>query len=268
MTKYATDIHATAIISPEAEIGRGVRIGPYSIVGSDVHIGDRCYIGPHVVIEGHTRLEEDIQVFQFASIGAVPQDLKYNGEPTGLEIGGGTIIRESVTIHRGTEDGRGVTTIGKLCMLMAYSHVAHDCKLGDNVILANSVAMGGHVTIGRHATIGGLCAIHQFCTIGQYAFMGGMSATNKDIPPFTLYWGQRENLSGLNTIGLRRHGFSPRAIKALRDAYRIIFTQAETITQGVAQAEKKYPDVPEVRIFTDFIKTSKRGIPAAGRKAE
>ncbi len=266
MTEKTTFIHPTAIVSPEAELGDGVRIGAYSIIGPNVNIRDRCTIGPHVVIEGHTYIEEDARIFQFASIGAAPQDLKYTGEPTGLEIGAGTIIRESVTIHRGTEEGRGVTSIGKLCMLMAYSHVAHDCKLSDNVILANSVAMGGHVTIGKHATIGGLCAIHQFCTIGEYAFMGGMSGTNKDIPPYTMYWGQRENLSGLNTIGLRRHGFSPRTIKALRDAYRIIFTQADTITEGVRLAEARYPDVPEVRRFTEFIKTSKRGIPSAGKR--
>jgi len=268
MTKHTTDIHPTVIISPEAEIGSGVKIGAYSIIGPDVQIRDRCSIGPHVVIEGHTRIGEDAQIFQFASIGAVPQDLKYNGEPTGVEIGAGTIIREGVTVHRGTEDGRGVTAIGRLCMLMAYSHVAHDCKVGDHVILANSVAMGGHVTIGRHATIGGLCAIHQFCTIGQYAFMGGMSGTNKDIPPYTMYWGQRENLSGLNAIGLRRHGFSPHSIKALRDTYRIIFTTADTITEGLAQAEKKYPDVPEVKIFTEFIRTSKRGVPSGGPARE
>ncbi len=264
MKRNIADIHATAIISPEAEIGEGVKIGPYSIIGPDVQIGARSVIGPHVVIEGHVRIAEDVQIFQFASIGAPPQDLKYTGEPTGVEIGAGTVIREGVTVHRGTEEGRGVTSIGRLCMLMAYSHVAHDCKLGDNVILANSVAMGGHVTIGKYATIGGLCAIHQFCTIGEYAFMGGMSGTNKDIPPYTMYWGQRENLSGLNTIGLRRHGFSARAIKALRDAYRIIFTTSDTVTQGVAIAEQKYGDVPEVRKFTEFIRTSKRGVPSSG----
>ncbi len=268
MNRHTTAIHPTAIISPEAEIGVGVKIGPYSIIGPDVQIRDRCLIGPHVVIEGHTRVEEDAHIFQFASIGAIPQDLKYNGEPTGVEIGAGTIIREGVTVHRGTEEGRGVTSVGRLCMLMAYSHVAHDCKLGDNVILANSVAMGGHVTIGKYATIGGLCAIHQFCTVGEYAFMGGMSGTNKDIPPYTMYWGQRENLSGLNAIGLRRHGFSPKTIKALRDAYRIIFTTSSTITEGLSQAEKKYPDVPEVKKFTEFIRTSKRGVPSGGPERE
>ncbi len=255
-------VHPTAVIEETASLGEDVFVGPYAIIGPDVSIGDGCRIAPHVVIEGVTEIGRNCQIFQFASIGAAPQDITYKGERTGLIIGDDTIIRESVTIHRGTPKGGGTTRIGTRCMIMAYSHIAHDCQIGDQVIMANVATLGGHVEVGDHAVIGGLSAIHQFCRIGRYAFLGGMSGANKDIPPFVKYQGQRANLFGINVLGLKRAGFSKETIEALREAYRIVFAKAATITEGLDLAEEAYPDVAEVTQFTDFIRKSKRGVPS------
>jgi UDP-N-acetylglucosamine acyltransferase len=262
------NIHPTAIISPDSEIARGVKIGPYAVVGPEVEIGPETEIGPHAVIEGHTRLGEKIKVFQFASIGAPPQDLKYAGEPTRVEIGDQTIIREFVTVHRGTQGGGGITRVGKQCMLMAYCHVAHDCQVGDYVIMANGVTLGGHVEIGEHAIIGGLSAIHQFCRIGAYAFLGGMSGVNKDIPPYVKYWGQRDHLYGLNLVGLRRQGLSREVIDALKEAYRVIFQGGDTVRDALDVVESRFGAMPEVKRFTEFIRSSKRGVPMASNGEE
>ncbi len=255
-------IHPTAVLEKGCKIGKNIKIGPYAIIGKDVVIGDNCTVGPHVVIEGKTTIGNFCQIFQFASIGAAPQDITYKGEDTAVEIDDYTIVRESVTIHRGTQKGGGVTRIGKCCMIMAYCHIAHDCQLGEGVIMANVATLGGHVEIGDHAVIGGLCAIHQFCRIGAYSFMGGMSGTNKDIPPFCKYQGQRSNLFGINVVGLKRAGFSKETIEALREAYRIVFKKAPTITEGLDLADKAFPDSKEVKEFTSFIRASKRGVPA------
>ena len=255
-------IHPTAVIEDTAILGEDVQVGPYAIVGPDVQVGPGCRISPHVVIEGVTTIGRNCQIFQFASIGAAPQDITYKGEKTCLNIGDNTIVRESVTIHRGTPKGGGTTEIGSECMIMAYSHIAHDCKIGNNVIMANVATLGGHVEISDHAVIGGLSAIHQFCRIGRYAFLGGMSGANKDIPPYVKYQGQRANLFGINVLGLRRAGFPKEVIEALREAYRIVFSKAPTITEGLELADQAYPDVAEVREFTDFIRQSKRGVPA------
>ncbi len=255
-------IHPTAVIAESADMGEAVHVGPYAIIGPDVSIDDGCRIGPHVVIEGVTNIGRNCRIFQFASVGAAPQDITYKGEKTGLNIGDDTIIRESVTIHRGSAKGAGTTDIGSGCMIMACSHIAHDCRLGNQVIMANVATLGGHVEIGDHAVIGGLSAIHQFCRIGSYAFLGGMSGANKDIPPFVKYQGQRANLFGINVLGLKRAGFPREIIEALREAYRIVFTKAATITEGLDVAEEAYPDVPQVREFTDFIRQSKRGVPS------
>lgn len=262
------EIHPTAIISPDSEIARGVKIGPYVVVGPDVKIGQETEIGPHTVIEGHTRLGEKIKVSQFASIGAPPQDLKYAGEPTRVEISDQTIIREFVTVHRGTQGGGGITRVGKQCMLMAYCHVAHDCQVGDHVIMANGVTLGGHVEIGDCAIIGGLSAIHQFCRIGAYAFLGGMSGANKDIPPYVKYWGQRDNLYGLNLVGLRRQGFSKEVIDALKEAYRVVFQGGDTVRDALGVVESRFGAMPEVKRFTEFIRSSKRGVPMASNGEE
>lgn len=256
-------IHPTAVISPDTTIGQGVRIGPYAVIGEGVSLGDGCVIGPHAVVEGNTSIGKNVSIFQFASVGAAPQDIHYSGAPTRLVVGDNTVIRESVTIHRGTEDGGGITSVGSNCMIMAYCHVAHDCAVGDNVIMANAATLGGHVEIGRHAVIGGISAIHQFCRIGEFAFIGGMSGANKDIPPYVKYQGNRSNLFGLNLIGLRRHGFSSDKIKILRDCYRLVFHQSITVTQGLDDAQTRYPDCEEVKIFVDFIRSSTRGVPAA-----
>jgi len=262
------NIHPTAIISPNSEIAEGVKIGPYAVVGPEVEIGPETEIGPHVVIEGHTRLGKKIKIFQFASIGAPPQDLKYSGEPTRVEVGDQTIIREFVTIHRGTQGGGGITRVGKQCLLMAYCHVAHDCQVGDRVIMANGVTLGGHVKIGDSVIIGGLSAIHQFCRIGAHAFLGGMSGVNKDIPPYVKYWGQRDHLYGLNLVGLRRQGLSREVVEALKKAYRMVFQESDTVQEALDTVESRLGEIPEVKEFTGFIRSSKRGVPMASNGEE
>lgn len=261
-------IHPTAIISPASSIADNVVIGPYSIVGPEVTVGKGAEIGPHVVIEGRTILGEGVRIAQFTSIGAAPQDIKYRGEPTGVELGGGTIVREFVTIHRGTMGGGGVTKVGAGCLLMAYTHIAHDCQVGNHVTMANGATLGGHVHVGDHVVIGGLSAIHQFCRIGPYAFLGGMSGVNKDIPPFVKYWGSRGRIYGLNLVGLRRNNFTKDAISALRDAYRSIFLGTDTITEAIARLASNPDILPEVRLFVDFIRSSTRGVPIAGANVD
>ena len=201
-------IHPTAVIYPGAVLGNNVTIGPYSTIGDKVVLGDDCQIGPHVTIEGNTNIGPGAKVFQFASIGGPPQDLSYKGEETKVEIGAGVIIREYVTIHRGTVRGRGATIIGPHSYLMAYCHVAHDCILGPGVIMANSAHLGGHIDIGERAILGGVVAVHQFVRIGDFALVGGVSGVAKDVPPYTLASGSRIYVYGLNDLGLRRNGFS------------------------------------------------------------
>ncbi len=261
-------IHPTAVVDDGAKLYPGVSIGPYAVIGPNVEIGPRTSIGPHAVVESNTTVGSDVQILQFAAVGGPPQDIKYKGEPTRLEIGDRTIIREFVTLHRGTVDGGGVTRIGSDCLLMAYCHVAHDCQVGNHVIMANGATLGGHVVVEDHVVMGGLSAIHQFCRVGSYAFIGGMSGANKDIPPYVRFWGQRGKIYGLNLVGLRRHGFSKATIDALRKAYHIVFVQAKTIAQGLEEVEARLGDVPEVRHFVEFIRSSKRGIPLEGDEGE
>jgi len=265
-------IHPTAIVNKNAQISQDVAIGPYSIIGPNVTIGAGSTIGPHVVIDGHTTIGEGVKIFQFASIGAAPQDLKYKNEPSRVEIGNNTIIREFVTVHRGTAHGRGVTTIGHDCMLMAYCHVAHDCEVGNQVIMANGATLGGHVSIGNHVVIGGLTAIHQFCRVGGFAFLGGMSGVDKDIPPYVKYWGARGKIYGLNLVGLRRNGFSREVIDAVKTAYRIVFhrlvNEGVTLTTALNEAMEKVGHIPEVQLFLNFIASSQRGVPLAKQEEE
>lgn len=268
LKNLSPSIHETAIISPSAVIEEGVAIGAFSIIGPHVTIEKNVKIGPHVVIEGETRVKEGVTIAQFASIGAPPQDLKYGGEPTRVEIGAGTIIREFVTIHRGTAQGGGLTKVGSGCLLMAYCHIAHDCQVGDHVIMANSATLGGHVHVGDHVVIGGLSAVHQFCRIGPYAFLGGMSGVTKDIPPFTKYWGRRGKLYGLNLVGLKRNQFPHKGIDALKQAYKAIFHSNATVSEAVAYLSSQ-PDLPpEVSVFLEFIRSSRRGVPAAGSNGD
>ncbi len=254
-------IHETAVVAPEAQVGEGVKIGPYAVIGPQVEIGPDTEVGAHVVIDGITRIGRGNTILPFSSIGTAPQDLKYQGEPTRLEIGDHNVIREYVTIHRGTPDGGGVTRVGSHCLLMAYTHVAHDCRLGDHVVMANGATLGGHVELGDHVVIGGLSAVHQFCKIGEFAFIGGMSGIEKDIPPYVKYFGVRGRLYGLNLIGLRRGGFAKEVITALRDAYRIIVQRSTILKDAIAEVEALWPDIPEVMKFASFVRESTRGIP-------
>ncbi len=253
-------IHPTAIIDPTAKLDTGVEIGPYSIVGADARIGADTVIGPHVTIDPYVTIGPECHIFQYASIGAVPQSVKFEGQKTFVKIGRGTIVREFVTIHRGTKFGGGMTEIGQDSFLMAYTHIAHDCKIGKNVIMANNATLAGHITIGDNATVGGLVAIHQFVRIGDYAFIGGKSAVVKDIPPYVIASGDRARLHGLNSVGLKRHGFSTDTRLALKKAYRIIFRIGLTLNEAIERVAAEVEQIPEVVQFVDFIKSSQRGI--------
>jgi UDP-N-acetylglucosamine acyltransferase len=253
-------IHPTAIVSPGADISADVEIGAYSIIGEDVTIGKGTWIGPHVVIDPHVTIGPGCRIFQYAAIGAIPQDLKFGGETSYVKIGPDVTIREFVTIHRGTESGGGVTEIGEKSFLMAYTHIAHDCRVGKMVVLANNTTLAGHITIGNHATVGGLVAIHQFVRVGDYAFVGGKSAVVKDVPPYVIAAGDRAVLHGLNRVGLKRHGFSSQALSALKKTYRIMFRYGLTLNEAIERVHAEVERVPEVETFIGFIKASSRGV--------
>ncbi len=262
------NIHPMAVISEGAQIGKGVEIGAYAIIGPNVIIGDNSKIGAHAVIDGYTTIAQNVSISSFAVVGGAPQDITYKGEPTKVFIGDNTIIREFVTVHRGTTGGCGITNIGKNCLIMAYCHIAHDCQIADNVIMANGATLGGHVTIDEHAVLGGVIAVHQFCHIGAYAFIGGMSGVNKDIPPFVKFFGIRGDMYGLNVVGLRRHRFPKEHIEALKKAYRRIFHSDITVKAGAQEVLKDMGDIPPVKTFCEFILNSSRGLPrSAGMEA-
>jgi UDP-N-acetylglucosamine acyltransferase len=253
-------IHATAIVSPQAEIDVNVDIGPFAIVAADAAIGAGTTIGSHCVIDSHTTIGPECRIFPHAVVGGAPQSLKYAGQKTYAKIGRGTIVREFTTVHRGTAEGGGVTEVGNHCLLMAYSHVAHDCRVGSGVVLANAATLAGHILIGDFATIGGLVAIHQFVRIGEYAFVGGKSAVVKDVPPYVIAAGDRATLHGLNRVGLRRHGFSETSLSLLKKAYRIIFRIGLTLNEALERVRAEVDQVPEVVNFIKFIESSHRGI--------
>ncbi|UCG09242.1 MAG: acyl-ACP--UDP-N-acetylglucosamine O-acyltransferase [Desulfobacterales bacterium] len=253
-------IHPTAIVDPEAELDANVDIGPYSIIAGHVSIGSGTVIGPHAMVEQYTSIGPDCRIYQYASIGAPPQAIKFKGEITYLKIGRGTTVREFVTINRGTEFGGGVTEVGENNLLMAYCHIAHDCKTGRNVILANNATLAGHIIIGDYVTVGGLVAIHQFVKIGDYAYIGGKSAVAKDIPPYVIASGDRAVLYGLNKIGLKRHGFGDNTVKTLKKAYRIIFRIGLTTKEAIQRVQAEVDQIPEVVSLVEFIKSSERGI--------
>lgn len=254
------NIHSTAIISPDAQLEEGVEIGPYVVIGSDVKIGKNTIIGPHTVIDNFTHIGEECHIFQFCSIGAPPQDLKFSGEKTRVVIGDFNTIREFVTIHRATTADIGVTIIGNHNLLMAYCHVAHNCKLGNRIVMANVATLAGHVHVEDYAIIGGLTAIHQFSSIGAHCIIGGASAVAKDVPPYTMASGNHAKLFGLNLVGLRRRNFSEKTIKAIKDAYRIIFRSHLLLEAALKKAQDEVEDCPEVHHFIQFIKESKRGV--------
>lgn len=254
-------IHPTAIVDPKAEIAEGVQIGPYSVIEKDVVIGEGTKIGAHAVIGEGTRIGKQCQIYQFASVGEAPQALVYKGEKTSLILGDQNIVREFVTLNRGTAQGGGKTVIGNGNLFMAYAHVAHDCVIGNRIILANGATLAGHIELEDHAIIGGLSAVHQFCRVGIHAFVSGMTGIAQDLPPFMLASGSRAKLYGLNTVGLKRFNFSDVTIRALKKAYRIIFRSSLTLTKAVKTVEEDdIFSIPEVKHLLDFIQHSKRGI--------
>ncbi len=254
------NIHPTALVHPKATIAEGVEIGPYSIIGEHVTIGRDTKISGHVLIEGWTTIGERNHIFSFSSIGTAPQDIGYRNEETYLEIGDDNVIRECATVHRATTKEDRKTVIGNKNFLMAYSHVAHDCKLGDHILMSNSVALGGHIIINDYAVLGGIVAVHQFVRIGAYSIIGGQSAVSQDIPPYVTAAGNRAQLYGLNLVGLKRKGFSEQTITTLKKAYKIMFRSGLTQEEAIRKTNDEFPDSPEVAHLVDFIQTSKRGI--------
>ncbi len=253
-------IHSTAIVHPSARIGEGVEIGPYAIIGEHVSLGAGTWVGPHAVIEGWTEIGRENKIFQFASVGATPQDLKFHGEKSFLRLGDRNIIREFATIHRGTEGGGGETVIGDDCLLMAYTHVAHDCRVGNRVILGNAATLAGHVSLDDYAILSALCAIHQFVRIGAHAMIGGGSMVTQDIPPYVMAQGDRARPMGINQVGLKRRGFSEEIIRDIKQSYKLVFRSGLRIEEAIEKIEDQFAASSEVRVFTDFIRTSQRGL--------
>lgn len=253
-------IHPTAIVDPKAQLGEGISIGPYSVVGPHVRLDDGVEIHAHVVVSGRTRVGARTRIFPFASIGSAPQDLKYQGEPSELVIGADNTIREHVTMNPGTEGGGMLTEVGDGCLFMVGSHVGHDCRIGNRVILANNATLGGHVSIADHAILGGLSAVHQFCRIGQHVMVGGMSGIEHDVVPYAMVMGNRAWVSGLNLIGLKRRGFNRETIRALRDAYALLFAEGGTWSDRIGQVAARYADDTAVQELVGFVRQdSSRG---------
>jgi UDP-N-acetylglucosamine acyltransferase len=254
-------IHPTALVDPKAEIGENVDIGPYSVVEKGVSIDEGTKIGPHVVIREGTQIGKRCQIYQFSSIGEAPQATAYRGEPTLLQVGDHNIIREFVTLHRGSVKGGGKTVLGNQNFIMAYSHIAHDCQIGNHVVMANGATLGGHILIEDHAILGGLAAIHQFCRVGTHAIISGLTGVSQDVPPYMMAAGDRAKLYGLNSVGLKRHQFSEQEIKALKKAYRIIFRSGLTLEKAMKTVEEDdIFQIPKVQHLLQFIQHSKRGI--------
>lgn len=253
-------VHPTAVVHPRAIIGEGTKIGAFSIVGEHVRLGARCEIQEHVVLRGHTAIGDDTRIFPFSVIGAEPQHLKYKGEPTTVQIGNRVILRESVTVNSGTEFGNKTTIIGDDSYLMAYCHVAHDCVVGKGVIFANGVNLGGHVVVEDYVTVGGMSAITQNCRAGRYAYIGGVSILRKDMAPFTIGKGNDFEISGINSIGLKRKGFSDETITSLKKIYKIFFLQNLTAEHAIDKILSEVGETDEVKTFVDFYKGSKMGL--------
>ena len=253
-------VHPTAVVARGAELASDVTVGPYAIIGAHVRIGAGTTVGPHVVIEGNTQIGAKNRIFQFAAVGAVPQDLKYRGEDSTLIIGDANIIREFATLHPGTEGGGMVTRIGTGNLLMNYAHVAHDCLLGDYNILANGAQLGGHVTIEQYVVVGALSGVHQFVKLGESAIVGAGSMVSQDVPPFCNATGDRARLHGLNTVGLKRRGFSAEVVRALKQAYRVLFQSGLTVREAVPRVRREHAGIAEVERFVSFIERSERGV--------
>lgn len=247
-------IHPTAIIDPAAQIGSGVQIGPYCVVGPQVQLGDNVRLVAHVVIEGRTSIGKGTVVYPFASLGQRPQDLKFKGESSTLEIGANNQIREHVTMNPGTEGGGLVTRVGDNCLFMVASHVAHDCQVGNHVILANNATLAGHVSVGDYAIIGGLSAVHQFVRIGSHAMIGGMSGVENDVIPYGMVKGDRAHLAGLNLVGLERRGFGRDEVRSLRSAYRMLFAHEGTMAERLDEVARLYQNQEHIGSVLEFIR--------------
>lgn len=252
-------IHPTAVVSPKARIGNGTRIGPFCTVDDNVVLGERCELKSHVVLEGHVTLGDEVTIYPFSVIGGAPQHFGYKGEPTTVVVGSKTILRESVTIHRGTSFGAGTTVVGEDCLLMAYTHVAHDCVVGKGVILANGVQLAGHSTVGDFATIGGLTGVAQYCRVGQYCYLGGASMIRKDIPPFLVGKGNDFEVQGINVVGLERRGFNTDTVQRLRKVFKIFYRQNLTVVAATDKILTELGQTDEVKAFLDFVRGSKLG---------
>lgn len=252
-------IHPTAVIDPSAQIGEGTAVGAYCVIGADVTIGANCTIHPHVTIAGPTKIGDGNTFFPYGSIGQRSQDLKYAGEPTYLEIGDRNSFREFVTINRGTSPG-SKTVIGNDGNFLAYSHIAHDCVVGNHVIFSNNGTLAGHVIVEDHVVIGGLCGVHQFCRIGAHAITGGCTKIVQDVPPFMIADGNPAEVRGINQVGLERRGFEPESIRSLREAYRIIYRGNLNTKQALDVIREQIPSNPQIAALLEFVETSKRGI--------
>ena len=254
-------IHPTAIVSPLAKLGNNVRIGPFCVIGANVELGDECVLHSHVVIEGHARIGRGNEFFPFAAIGGKTQDLKYVGEPTALEVGDHNVFRENTTVHRGTHESLP-TRIGSNNLLLCYSHVAHDCQLGNHIILSNSVGLAGHVVVEDHAIVSGFAAAHQFCRIGQHSIIGGLSKVVQDVPPFMIVDGNPASTRGLNMVGLQRRGFAEDDIKALKSAYKKLFLKKDAnLANSISSLKAMHAaSTPQVAQLIHFIENSQRGV--------
>jgi UDP-N-acetylglucosamine acyltransferase len=253
-------IDSRAVISPQAQLASDVEVGPFSVIGPHVEIGAGTWIGPHAVINGPTRIGRDNKIYQFASLGDAPQDKKYNGEPTRLEIGDRNVFRECSTVNRGTTHGEGVTRIGSDNLFMAYSHVAHDCQVGDKIVLSNVATLGGHVEVGDWVILGGLSAVHQFTKIGAHCFIANNAAVTRDVPPYVMAVGQPAEPHSVNSEGLKRRGFTAEQILNIRRAYRLLYRSGLKLKDAMEQLEKVAETQSEIKPFVEFIKRSSRSI--------
>ena len=253
-------IDPRAVVSPQARLGEGVEVGPFAIIGPDVTLGARTRVGPSAVVTGHTTLGEDNVVFQFASIGDAPQDLKYKGEPTRVEIGDRNVFREFCTVNRGTTHDEGVTRIGSDNLLMSYTHVAHDCQIGNRVVMANNATLGGHVRLGDWVIMGGFSGVHQFCKVGAHAFIANNCAVTRDVPPYVMAVGQPAEPHSINSKGLERRGFSAAQIRNIKEAYRTLYRRDLALAEAQARLAALVPEQPELAIFVEFIGASERSL--------
>lgn len=253
-------VHPTAIVDPAAELAESVVVGPYSIIHGQVVVGPDTEIGSHVVIKEYTTIGARCRIFQFAVVGEIPQDLKFAGEVTQLLVGDDNTIREFATLHRGTAGGGGVTRVGHRNLLMAYTHVAHDCLIGNGVIMSNAATLGGHILVEDRAILGGFAVVHQFSRIGCHAFIGGASAVPRDVPPYTMAVGNRAKLVGLNLVGLKRSGFADTTLQALRQAYDLLFSSGLNLKEAVLRVREEIPQLPEIQHLLKFVESSERGL--------